>query len=294
VKRTLYRLFTGMLWLALPAIALRLWMVWGRLPARVAIHFDFTGHPNGWLSPTGVLVFFLVVLTATLITATIIAFRVTEPDLPTWTLLGFFYVIVGILYGAADGIVNYNLYGRAINVVPFLVAGFGTAFVVIVVFLGTRRGPHLPPAESVIAEEAHGSPFWAFIMVLPCVFFTTLAVLAPSRAVKLVMILPTLLLLMAVIMAGSGFRYIFTQTGLEIRTLGFRLRSIPASQIRNYAVESWSAGGGYGIRGVGNKRAYVWGKQGVRIHLWDGEVFLGHRDPQRLVRDLDAVMTFVH
>src|SRR5579871_1803535 len=155
-------------------------------------------------------------------------------------LLGFFYVIVGILYGAADGIVNYNLYGRAINVVPFLVAGFGTAFVVIVVFLGTRRGPHLPPAESVIAEEAHGSPFWAFIMVLPCVFFTTLAVLAPSRAVKLVMILPTLLLLMAVIMAGSGFRYIFTQTGLEIRTLGFRLRSIPASQIRNYAVESWS------------------------------------------------------
>ena len=33
---------------------------------------------------------------------------------------------------------------------------------------------------------------------------------------------------------------------------------------------------GYGIRGIGERRAYVWCNSGVRIMLSDGEVFLGH------------------
>ena len=37
--------------------------------------------------------------------------------------------------------------------------------------------------------------------------------------------------------------------------------------------------GGYGIRGIGERRAYVWGNTGVRIMLSDGEVFLGHHEP---------------
>jgi hypothetical protein len=71
--------------------------------------------------------------------------------------------------------------------------------------------------------------------------------------------------------------------------LGFRLRSIPRADIKEYAVESWNPLRGYGIRGIGNRRAYVWCNQGVRIQTNDGEVFLGHREPERIVRDLDSI-----
>lgn len=293
MPRTLYRLFSWLLWLAVPVAALRLIMVWNQLPMRLATHFDLAGRPNGWMSPNAFLVFILVMLTAAAATSTIVVYRVSQPDLSAWTLLGFLYVVTGILYGAADAIVNYNLYGRGVNVVPYLAAGFGSLFVVLVVYIGTRRGPQLP-AENLIADEVHGSRGWALVMALPIVLMAALAVSATNLVVRLVFAVPILLLLMAVIMAWSGFHYIFSNSGLEIRTLGFRLRTIPTAQIRDYAVDSWGPAGGYGIRGVGNKRAYVWGKKGVRIHLWDGEVFLGHRDPERLVHDLDAVMTFAH
>jgi hypothetical protein len=273
--------------------ALRLFMVWHQLPARLATHFDLSGHPNGWMPPNGFLIFILVSVATTAAISTYAMVRASRPDLSAWTLLGFLYVVTGILYGAANEIINYNLYGRGVHVLPYLIAGFGSLFVVLVVYLGTRRGPQLP-AGNLIADEVHGSRVWALVMALPIVLMSALAVSAPNLVVRLVLALPILLLVMAVIMAWSGFHYIFSNSGLEIRTLGFRLRTIPASQIWNYAVDSWGPAGGYGIRGVGHTRAYVWGKKGVRIHLWDGEVFLGHREPERLVRDLDAVMSFAH
>ena len=293
MKRAFYRLFTWLVWLALPVAGLRLYMVWDKLPPRLATHFDLAGRPNGWMPPQAFLIFVLVVLGSTAAVATFTMIRAQEPDLSAWTLLGFFYVVAGILYGAVDGIVNYNLYGRSVHVLPYLISGFGALFVVLVVYVGTRRGPQLPPG-SLIADEVHGSRFWALVIALPAVVMGVLAVSAPNLVVRLVLLLPILLLVMAVIMAWSGFHYIFSNTGLEIRTLGLRLRTIPASQIRNYAMDTWKVPGGYGIRGVGNTRAYVWGRTGVRIHLWDGEVFLGHREPERLVHDLDAVMSGTH
>lgn len=293
MSRGLYRLFSLALWLAVPVAALRLFTVWERLPMRLATHFDLAGRPNGWMSPNGFLIFVLVSMATSAAIATYAMVRASQPDLSAWTLLGFFYVVTGILYGAADSIVNYNLYGRGVHVMPYLVAGFGSLFVVLVVYIGTRRGPQLP-AEKLIADEVHGSRLWALVMALPVALLAALVTSAPNLVVRLVLAVPILLLVMAVIMAWSGFHYIFSNSGLEIRTLGFRLRTIPAAQIRDYAVDSWGPAGGYGIRGVGNTRAYVWGRKGVRIHLWDGEVFLGHRDPERLVRDLDAVMSFAH
>jgi len=293
VSRTLYRLFSCLLWLSVPVAALRLFTVWHQLPARLATHFDLAGRPNGWMQPNAFLIFILVSMATTAGISTYVMIRASQPDLAAWTLLGFLYVVSGILFGATDGIIYYNLYGRGVHVLPYLVAGFGSLFVVLVVYVGTRRGPQLP-AENLIADEVHGSRLWALVMALPIVLMAGLAVSAPNLVVRLVLGVPILLLLMAVIMAWSGFHYIFSNSGLEIRTLGFRLRTIPASQIRDYAVDSWGPSGGYGIRGVGHTRAYVWGKKGVRIHLWDGEVFLGHREPERLVHDLDAVMSFAH
>jgi hypothetical protein len=97
------------------------------------------------------------------------------------------------------------------------------------------------------------------------------------------------LMLAGAAMAWSGFHYLFTPAGIEIRTLGFRLRSIPAHDIESYTSDGWNVFGGYGIRGIGEKRAYVWGNRGVRIKTSEGEVFLGHDEPEKIVSDLDLV-----
>jgi len=58
-------------------------------------------------------------------------------------------------------------------------------------------------------------------------------------------------------MAWSGFQYRFLRHGVEIRMLGFRLRSIPKQSIVSYSIEPWAFIRGYGIRGIGSTRAYV-------------------------------------
>ncbi len=114
----MYRLFSCLLWLAVPVAALRLFTVWHQLPARLAPHFDLAGRPNGWMQPNAFLIFILVSMATTAGISTYVMMRASQPDLAAWTLLGFFYVVTGILYGATDGIINYNLYGRGVHVLP--------------------------------------------------------------------------------------------------------------------------------------------------------------------------------
>ena len=111
----------------------------------------------------------------------------------------------------------------------------------------------------------------------------------PLGGLRWVMALPALLLLAAAALAWSGFHYRFSGHGVEISTLGFRLRSIPLENIRAYAIAPWNPMGGYGIRGIGERRAYVWGNTGVRLMLSDGEVFLGHGEPEKIMQDLNSI-----
>jgi len=113
--------------------------------------------------------------------------------------------------------------------------------------------------------------------------------LVPAPAIRISMVLVGLIGLAAIAAAWNGFQYRFLVHGMEIRALGFRLRSIPRQQIQSYTVESWSALRGYGIRGVGSTRAYVWGNKVVHIKTSNGDVYLGHSDPAQIVRDLDMV-----
>jgi hypothetical protein len=147
---------------------------------------------------------------------------------------------------------------------------------------------------NVLAHETHNSPLWGCVLLLPMFGLIVAATSVPLLGIRIAMAAAGLVITGAAIMAWSGFHYIFTPAGLEIRTLGFRLRSVPAGRIREYAVGSWSIAGGYGIRGLGDRRAYVWGNKGVRIKTTEGEIFLGHNDPERVIRDLDLMKQFVH
>ncbi len=294
MTRTWWKIGIALLWLGLPLIALRYWMVWDQLPARMATHFDAMNQPNGWMLREGSMYFilglylFLAVLFTVIIT---VVHKVHAPDAAAWAVLGLFYVILGVLYYGNESVLAYNLTGAPVQVLTMVVPVFVAIFVVIAITLSTKRGHDLP-ASNVLAEEVHAGRGWALVLFLPVLAEVAVIYSVPNTALRLALALVALVLLGAGALAWSGFRYIFTSNGVEIRTLGYRLRSIPAEHIKQYAAANWNIAGGYGIRGLGERRAYVWGNRGVRIKTNDGEVFLGHSHPDRIVHDLDAVKQF--
>jgi hypothetical protein len=291
-SRRLFNVLVAAIWLALPFIAYRYWSVWDQLPPRMATHFGADGRPNGWMTPQqslgyglGMLAIMLTVFTAILIYASRRSRRI---DAASWSLVALFYVVAGVLTYINDSLVRYNV-SQASMPLGAIAGVLAVAIVVfITIFIGTQRGCSLPPA-GLISEETHSAPAIASICLIPAIVFIAIAIAAPAPGAKLGLAALALVVITCAAMAWSGFHYVFTPSGVEIRTLGFRLRSIPANAIKNYSVDHWSALGGYGIRGIGDKRAYVWGKAGVRIKTTDGEIFLGHNEPGRIIHDLDLI-----
>lgn len=288
-SRTLFGLFSALQWLALPVLVLDFGSVWQRLPERMATHFDLAGQANGWMPREEAVVVMLGISTAVLIIATWIASRVKDPDATAWGLIALFYIIQGTLIYAAQSMIDFNLSGKPVHPGPVLLVGIVAVVLLIVFSLSTRRGEHLP-AGRVYATETHGSMLWAAMCGAPLLLFIPIATMAPVPALKVALGLAALIGIWAASMAAFGFQYTFSSSGVDVRTLGFRLRSIAAADIRSYTEDNWPFWNGRGIRGVGNRRAYVWSNRGVRIQTNNGEVFLGHSEPRRIIRDLDRVV----
>ena len=281
------------MWLAIPVIAVRYWQSWEQLPARMVTHFGANGQPNGWMTPQQSLTFSMTLLAfiLTLFTGILLyALRgAHHPHVTTWATLGLFYVIVAVVMLICDAVLEYNV---SRSPIPLGVIGgvlFISIFVFVAIFLGAQRGSQLP-ASGAIYEETHASRLIAIAFAVPTVPFIASAAIVPITGVKLALAAGALAMIGAAAMAWDGFHYSFSPAGVEVRTLGFRLRSIRAGEIRSYMSDRWNALGGYGIRGIGNRRAYVWGNRGVRITTSDGEVFLGHSEPEKIVRDLDEII----
>jgi hypothetical protein len=143
--------------------------------------------------------------------------------------------------------------------------------------------------NDLLAEETHSGREWSLIILLALLGPMIGAALVPSTVGRWAVALVGVVAIGTFAMSWSGFQYRFLRHGVEIRMLGFRLRSIPKQSIVSYSIEPWAFIRGYGIRGIGNSRAYVWCNQVVHIKTSNGEIFLGHSDPQRIVRDLDMV-----
>ncbi|HEX3739264.1 MAG TPA: DUF1648 domain-containing protein [Terriglobales bacterium] len=287
-SRRYFRVFTGLMWLAVPAIGGLYAMSWRELPARLATHFDLANQPNGWMSREAALAFLMVMGIFMAGLATLILARVKKPDPAAWALLLLFYVILGTLLWAGEAIIAYNVHGQPVNVAPVLVSGMGAAILVVITALSTKRSVQLP-ASKVLAAERHNSPKIALILGVATVLMIAVIAAIPVAGIRFALGVAVILMLASAALAWDGFRYLFSPSGVEVRALGFRLRSIPAADIKSYAIDRWNVIGGYGIRGVGDKRAYVWGNRGVLIKTLEGEVFLGHDRPEQIIRDLDLI-----
>jgi hypothetical protein len=284
-----FRVLTELLWLAVPAQAAVCLLAWQQLPERLAAHFDLENLPSGWMSRPGWLIFSLAFTALLSATATGRLRRVQKPDAAGWGLVALFYFISGTLVWVSDCVIEFNAHHRPINLMPVVAGGVISAVLLAVVALITNRGAQLS-SPTFLADEVHQSAAVALLLAAPSIAFAVLAARVPVPALRITMGLATAMMLAGAGLAWSGFRYLFSPAGVEIRSLGFRLRSIPAREIKTYAIERWNRLGCYGIRGVGNRRAYVWGNRGVRIQTTEGEVFLGHSQPEKIVRDLDLVV----
>lgn len=100
------------LWLALPTTALNYWFSWNHLPARIAMHYDVSGRPTNWATPTEArafslwfLVFVLVVVTGT---GYLVAYMRSDRTKPA---IVFLYLAIGLVCAFLNGFVWFNLAG---------------------------------------------------------------------------------------------------------------------------------------------------------------------------------------
>src|SRR5215467_7775019 len=147
MKRTWFQVSTWLLWLALPLTALRYWMAWDQLPARMATHFDVSGHPNGWM-PRDTSLWFALGLTALmLVIFTLVPYLAARKRGTSaafcWACVAFAWVIVGFVFYVNNSLVEYNLTGHQIAMAPILLIVPVAIVVLTALFLASGRGPSL-------------------------------------------------------------------------------------------------------------------------------------------------------
>jgi hypothetical protein len=152
-----------------------------------------------------------------------------------------------------------------------------------------HRGVAVPDGPP-LAEERHRSPRRAafnapFLLLLPLAWW-----LAPGPGWRGVVAGLALALVPVAAWLVAGFRYRLHAAGLEVCAPGLRLAWVPAREITGVevvAIRPLRDWGGWGVRGSGAHRAFIWdGRQAVRVRTLQGEIVLGHDDPERLARML--------
>jgi hypothetical protein len=94
--------------------------------------------------------------------------------------------------------------------------------------------------NDVLAEETHSGRVWSLIILLALLGPMIAAAIAPSRGARWAVVLLAVIAIGVFTMSWSGFQYRFLRNGVEIRMLGFRLRSIPKQSIVSYSIEPWT------------------------------------------------------
>lgn len=105
-------LATWLMWLALPLTALDYWLVWDRLPARMAVHFDAAWHANGWAPREGSFKFALLIVFFMLAVFTVVNVamrRSRVPELLPWCMMAFSYGVLFLVCAVNHWVLRYNL-----------------------------------------------------------------------------------------------------------------------------------------------------------------------------------------
>lgn len=291
-SRWLEKVLIVLPWATIPVLALHFSAVRSALPARIAVHFDLNGRPNGWQSPEmflGFATFFLLLAIAVMSFVLLRAFRLRSLTVVV-TLIHYF--TIGVVFVVCWQVLDHAAYGRPMSqiwplpgVLPVLALIFAT--------LALAQMPHATRQASstgvLIAEEQHKSPL-QLLWILPGVAVGLwMASTLPSPG-KVIGIFLMAIMAWVGVAVLDGFKYIVRSDGVQVKGFLLPLRFIPRSSIHSYRTEPWT-GLGYGIRLTSSGTAYIWGgRTVVNIATDHGNVMLGHYSPERLIGELDRMM----
>ncbi len=320
MTRSSWRNLSLLPWLILPLMLLRYWQLQDLLPGRIAVHFNASNMPNGW-SETGSFAFgFLGMTVGMLALFTVLSFLPKRPKSFAWVLMLVEYGVSAVMCLAFIGILEFNALNRAdVLRIAGRIAMFTPVAAIVAVVIavvrggreeidahsaavvsGAPTGPVVSPSQGrLVAEESQRAPLAAVLFAVLAGLFLVIAFKLPPSPIWLRFLLyaVTALMLWVITQAWGGFRYRITSTGVEVRTGGIRVCSIPKANIQEYRVaqiDPLGDFGGWGIRMLPGKRAFIWhGHEAVRIRTPQRTVYLGHDQPERLVKDLDVMMKSV-
>lgn len=279
-------------WATIPVLGLHFSAVRNDLPARIAVHFDLNGRPNGWQSPEmflGFSTFFLLLAIVVMSFVLLRSFRLRSLTIAV-TLIHYF--TIGVLFVVCWQVLDHAAYGRPMSQIwpmPGVLPVLGLAFAVLLLAQTPHGRTQPSPTGVLIAEERHKSPL-QLLWIVPGVaigLWMALDLSSPGRAIGIFLMAVMAWVGIAVL---DGFKYIVRSDGVQVKGFLLPLRFIPRSSIHSYRMEPWR-GLGYGIRLTATGTAYIWGgKNVVNIETDHGDVMLGHYSPDRLIGDLDRMM----
>ncbi|HEY3929379.1 MAG TPA: DUF1648 domain-containing protein [Candidatus Koribacter sp.] len=286
-------------WLGFAAMLLDISRSYGQLPARIAAHFNAAGVANGWMPKHQLFTEVCLISFGLLCLFTFLLSRVTHVGGIGWLVMVAEYFAMGTLLMVTHGMMQIGLGETQTLDFPIgkwasFMAGVLVAGEIFHVF-ALRRDVDVDHGQFV-ALERHGSnraaAGLAGVAVAMLGLPLALDVSGPGRMIPAVVGFVTLI---CAIWAYTGFVYRLSTNGLEIRMLGVPIRFVSAAQIASVnarACDALKDFGGWGIRGIGNMRAYVWGgDRCVHIHTHAGEdIYLGSSDAQQLARELESLV----
>lgn len=286
-------------WLGLAAMILEIWSVYGQLPARIGSHFNAAGYPNGWAPKQQLFTFIVPIAFGFLVLFTFLVSRFQKSSGLAWLTLVFEYWGFGLQYLLTHGMLRVALgETRTLDAhIGMLSLVCGVALVIGEVSRVTLVRKQADTEHgTLIAQEVHGSPIIATVMVAITMSMlgvdVALHLHGPAQAIPLVV---GVIMLGCAIWAFTGFVYRITTGGLEIRMLGMPIRFIPAFDIQSVEARNCNPltdFGGWGIRGIGKMRAYIWGGNRcvhIRTHSGD-DIYLGIADANRMKYELEQML----
>lgn len=285
-------------WLGLVAMVFEIWSRYDQLPARIASHFNAAGLPNGWAPKNE---FFTVIVPMSVVFLALFTFLASRFESNSglgWVTLIAEYWGTGLFAGLTHATLRFAMGETTTLNFPFafwnVVCLVALVVGEVVRISGLRQRADATNGR-LIAQESHSSPKLgsAFLIISLCA--CAAAVGTGARGTVLAVLAPIALILVGcAAWVFTGFVYRITTAGLEIRTFGLPIRFIPAADIEWVRAQSCNPltdFGGWGIRGIGKMRAYIWGgRRCVHIHTHGGDdIYLGTAHPDRMVRELEMV-----
>ena len=290
-------------WLALVAMSFDIWSKYDRLPAVIASHFNAAGVANGFAPKQQFFTVIVPMAFGMVALFTFLASRFEKSSGLGWLLLVAEYWGAGLFLLMTHAILGIGL-GQAKTLdFPFgfwsLVCGIALIVGEVTRISGVRQRADADHGR-LIAEETHGSQklggMFAVVSLFMIALPTALGAVGPTRGIPAVV---GVIILGCAIWAWTGFKYRITTAGLEIRMVGMPIRFVPAMDIESVRAKDCNPltdFGGWGIRGIGKMRAYIWGgNRCVHLHTNAGDdIYLGSGNADGMVRELEQMNPVAH